>query len=406
MPIKRLLVVSSTYPSSADEKVPRFVQDQLEAFCSIDDKIRIDVLAPHNQASRKNIYPSVHGRITEHRFSYSIPKTETLTDRGIMPALASNKLNYLLLPLFMTAELFALYRLTKKTKPELIYVHWFTPQAINAYLVSKVTGIPFAFTTHAADVVVWKKFGWLGRKIVTTVSKKASVITSVSTRTTEKLVSFFPADERVAARKRVSIIPMGIHLSKATEKPSSNKGSVLFIGRLTEKKGVKYLLDAAKILEKSSPDIRITIAGDGEIMPQLKQQASELDLADSVSFAGYVHGKTKQQLLETHSVMVVPSIVTASGDAEGLPVSLMEGLAEGMICIATNVSGADDIIENNKHGFIIKQKDTEALASAIAKAVSLSPNEQKSLTDNALRLAEDLAWPSIAKQHLDLLNKA
>lgn len=399
--IKHLVVASSTYPATPDEKVPRFVADQLQAFTKIDSKLKIDILAPHNQSSiHTGIYPKTHERITEHRFHYFLPAYERLTDSGIMPALIRNKLNYFLIPFLFIGEFFALWKLVRNTKPDLIYVHWFTPQAICANLVSRLTNTPFAYTTHASDVDVWHRFGWLGNHIVRSFSRNAVSITSVSTQTTNKLLQFFNSESRQEIKKKVKVIPMGIY-NHATKSDKRDFQSILFIGRFTEKKGLSYLLESLAKID----NVTATIAGDGELRQELESLTQKLGLESRVTFPGYVHGRKKQELLATHGIMVVPSITTSLGDSEGLPVSLMEGLSNGLICVATHASGADDIIENNVHGYLTEQKNVRQLTRTLQKAVNQSVKDRKAMLKATQALAKELDWASIGKRYLDELNK-
>jgi glycosyltransferase involved in cell wall biosynthesis len=101
----------------------------------------------------------------------------------------------------------------------------------------------------------------------------------------------------------------------------------------------------------------------------------------------------------------VPSIITDSGDAEGLPVSLMEGLAYGKVCIATNESGADDILIDGKDGFLLPQKDVDGLSAALVRAARLTPTERQAMTTAAQATAQQFSWPTIARQHYDFLFK-
>ena len=83
----------------------------------------------------------------------------------------------------------------------------------------------------------------------------------------------------------------------------------------------------------------------------------------------------------------------------------MEGLAAGKLCVATNESGADNVLMNGKDGFLVPQKDTKALTAALKKALSLSETEQKEMSNNARLAAEQFSWPVIAKKHIDFLLK-
>src|SRR5690606_4337786 len=136
---------------------------------------------------------------------------------------------------------------------------------------------------------------------------------------------------------RFAVLPMGADPTLLDLPVRGGAGvgppTILFLGRLAEKKGVHLLLPAFAALRATHPDARLVIAGDGPWRERLERQArTGLGLGEhAVRFAGYVTGDAKRALLAEAHVYVLPSITTADGDAEGLPVSLLEGLAAGCV---------------------------------------------------------------------------
>lgn len=403
----KILVVASTFPSSDKDHVPAFVKEQVKAMASADTSLQFIVLAPHDARSDTAPYRK-HAYYDEYRFHYMWPRaTEKLAGRGILPTLQANPLYYLVIPAFFVGEYIALLRLTRKERPDVIYAHWFTPQAIIARLVGSSTNTPFVFTTHASDVSVWRKVRFLGPRIVRSNVRKARAFTAVSRRSMAKLSSFFDSNEWEHLVAKSKILPMGIDfpssisVSLSGREPNSN---ILFVGRLAEKKGVQYLLPAFADLLATHTDATLTVAGDGPLLKQLKSQAASLGLGEqSVRFPGYVTGESKQSLLNSHDIFVVPSIITASGDAEGLPVSLMEGMAAGKICIATNESGADDFIAPGKNGFLVPHKNSKLLTRVLASAIGLTSHEREVMATKARVTASQFSWDTVASEHINFL---
>ena len=408
-PNARILVVASTFPASPTDPVPAFVRDQIVAMAAIDESVEFHVLAPHDRrsATRRRVE---HRDFVEHRFHYFWPRSgEQLAGRGIMPALRESPSLYFVVPFLFLGEFFATWRLTRRLRPAVLYAHWFTPQAIVASWVSRLTGVPFVFTTHASDVDVWRKIPGVGRSIVRTATRGASAITAVSTRSMGKLTAFL--DDRSSASPR-QIIAMGVETT-ATQTPAEVRRSarkelglgpgnvILFIGRLVEKKGVEYLLDALASLEGG--DWQLIVAGDGPSKEALEARSHNLGLDSRVRFTGYTTGEAKRALFDAADVMVVPSVIAADGDAEGLPVALLEGLAAGLVCIATAESGADDIITDGVDGFLCAERDVVGLAANLKRALALSADARLALTGNARALAQSFSWPAIARRHWDFL---
>lgn len=401
-----LLVVTSTFPAGEADPVPAFVKNQLIALKRLQPDLHISVLAPHDGRSKTADFRRWQD-YDEYRFHYFWPfRAERLAGRGILPALRANPLNYLLIPFLFLGEFLSLLSLTRKLKPDVIYAHWFTPQAVVCGWVSRITSIPFVFTTHASDVDVWRKVPLIGRYVVRSNTRRARAFTAVSRRSMEKLQRFFSAEQWQSMRGKRAIIPMGVELpeSQPRKRPRrSDRTIILFLGRLVEKKGAQYLLSAYALARASIGDSLLVIAGDGPLLGKLKAQVVALGLEGHVSFPGFVAGADKDHLLREADIFVVPSIVADSGDAEGLPVSLLEGMAYGKICIATNESGADDILIHRKDGFLLPERDVEALWAALITATQMDPHVRDDMEAAARKSAGRFGWTTIASMYHEFL---
>ena len=234
----------------------------------------------------------------------------------------------------------------------------------------------------------------------------------MSRRTAEKLRRFFVPDQLEIVDERMCIIPMGVDVAafddrgpqqKAHDREANrlgNEPAILFIGRLTEKKGIADLILAADLLRKQGLSFRLIVAGDGELRDSIGGQVRALGLDDIVTMPGYVGGELKRSLLSAVDILVVPSIVTAAGDAEGLPVSLLEGMAAGKYCIASDASGADDVMTDGEDGIIVPAADVTALARALSHALLLDPATREAMGKRAGLRAAEFDWPRIAERHV------
>lgn len=412
----KLLVTTSTFPVSDEDKAPSFVKEQVVELQKYSPLLDVVVHAPHNAYSKSSTSLKTDKSYREVRFHYFWPRRyELLTGRGILPALKQHPVLYLQIPFFFVTHFFSLLWLTSKEKPDLIYAHWFTPQAISSALVSKLTNTPFIFTTHASDVSVLKKLP-LSNVLVHLVCKRAKAYTAVSERTANKLISFFePNYWQNNFADKLSVIPMGVHINAsklssskldraiATFKIPKGKEYILFLGRLAEKKGVSYLLDAFAMLPNPlRENLYLIIAGDGQLNKTLKLQAEKLGIKN-VTFTGYVHGTMKEALLELADYVCLPSVVDKKGDSEGFPVVLMEALAAGKIVIASDSSGGELILNNKTNGFTFKEKSAQALAKRILKVVELDQESKKNVRENALRLAHKFDWKNITQKYAEIL---
>lgn len=230
-------------------------------------------------------------------------------------------------------------------------------------------------------------------------------VTVVSRRSLEKVSRFFGEREWQSISQKVKIIPMGVFIQSgpAHTAPIHSPPRILFMGRLVEKKGVIYLFQAVKQLLNSGCELELQIAGDGPLRAELEREVGRLGLQGKVRFLGHVAGSVKAEVLESADVVVVPSIIAEDGDAEGLPVVILEALAVGKLCVATRESGADDILEDGKTGYLVFQKDADALAGAIRKSLDLDSEMRQKMSDGARQLARRFEWGKVAGETYDHL---
>jgi glycosyltransferase involved in cell wall biosynthesis len=228
--------------------------------------------------------------------------------------------------------------------------------------------------------------------------------------------AFFDENKWEEVSPKVKVIPMGVDISKFS-KPRKDKYAlkkeygldektvILFIGRLARIKGVEYLLQAFDKLAHKNNNLHLIIAGDGWIKKELEKQVKNFSLKKKVDFTGYISGDLKQDYFHLSDMVVVPSITNRDGDGEGLPVVIMESLAAGKICIASDASNAGVVIENKVNGYIVPEKDVDGLAHSIDAASSLKSGELKGLQQAAMDSSVALDWNAVAEQHIQHLLK-
>jgi phosphatidylinositol alpha-mannosyltransferase len=158
----------------------------------------------------------------------------------------------------------------------------------------------------------------------------------------------------------ITIIPNGIDLSKykrmaPTKKNHSHK-TLLYIGRLEKRKGVKYLLQAYELLTQDDPDLRLVIAGDGPDREKLELLTEDLKLPN-VSFLGYVSEDLKLELLAEADLLVSPAVY-----GESFGIVLLEAMATGTVCVAGNNSGYVDVMQSLGAVSIVNPHDSTEFA--------------------------------------------
>jgi len=185
--------------------------------------------------------------------------------------------------------------------------------------------------------------------------KKVDRIVAISKEICNELIS-----HRIHTEKVINI-PNSVdteYFTPSEAKSWKNPFQILFVGRLTEAKGVDVLLEALKnITTKGYNDLLLTVVGDGDLRKELENMALSLDLKKYVKFTGYQ--KDVMEYYHTSDILVLPS------NWEGLPLVLLEGMACGLPVVASNLSGNREGIEDGINGYLFAPGNTDELSERL-----------------------------------------
>ncbi|MEI6690277.1 MAG: glycosyltransferase [bacterium] len=356
---KKVLVLASTFPRWVEDTNPPFVFDLCRGLTKTMD---ITVLAPHYPGAKDD---EIMSGLKVHRFHYFFSKWEKLAGNGgILPVLKSNKFYYLLVPFFLLAEIIATIKLVNKLKPDTIHAHWIIPQGLAAYINFLVNKTPYIVTSHGGDI-----FGLQG-KLLTQLKKlileNAKSITVVSSAIKNEILKINPKLE-----SKIEIIPMGVDTKlfnpnkydqKLKERYGITGPFLLFVGRLVEKKGVRYLIEAMPAILKKHPKTKLLIIGSGPLENELKSLSSSLKVDSNIVFTGAIKHSDLPPYFATADIFIAPSIQTDDGDTEGYGLTIAEATASECKVIATNIGGIGDIIRKED---LIRSTSTSAISKRV-----------------------------------------
>ena len=396
---KKLLIVTSTFPRWKDDTDPPFVYELARR---LTDTFDVTVLAPSYPGA---LSEEVFSGLKIYRFRYFLRKLELLAgSEGILPTLKKNFLFYFTVPFFLLGELTALLKLIKKCKPAVIHAHWIVPQGLIAALAKKLTGVPYIVTIHGGDIYGLR--GWFSGLLKSYVLRNAATVTVVSKNIQDTIKLKF------GDKIHTNIISMGVDSELFTPRKTDNllrerygiSGPfLLFVGRLTEKKGTKYIIEAMPAILEKFPKTKLIIVGTGEIRQQLIDLVNSHRLEQQILFTGAIPNNELPVYYATADIFIGPSITAADGDTEGFGLTFVEAGMSGCFVVGTDVGGIGDIIEHGKTGFLVKEKNPEQLAATIImileKKEELSPMKEKV----RLNLCNKFCWPAIAEQYKKIL---
>jgi colanic acid/amylovoran biosynthesis glycosyltransferase len=173
-----------------------------------------------------------------------------------------------------------------------------------------------------------------------------------------------------APAERTRVQHMGVDCSRLAFRPAAGhtgQTRLISVGRLTEKKGHEYTLRALAVMRARAPelDVRLDIIGGGPLLLPLTSLRDELGLTSLVRFHdSLTHGEVVERL-RSADIFVLPSVTARSGDMEGIPVSLMEAMAQGLPVVSTRHSGIPELVQHDRCGLLVAERDTAGLADSL-----------------------------------------
>jgi glycosyltransferase involved in cell wall biosynthesis len=177
----------------------------------------------------------------------------------------------------------------------------------------------------------------------------------------------------------------------------------LFVGRLVEKKGLRYLIGALPLILKRHPRVCLRVAGDGPEKKNLKIQCAKLGISDHVHFLGAVKNELLPALYQTSDVVVFPSIIADDGDREGFGLVVVEALGCECATVVTDLPAMQDIIIDGKTGLVVPQKNIQQLAEKIIALLDDPEMSRLVGKEGKEYVTKRYDWEIIARQYSALI---
>ncbi len=290
---------------------------------------------------------------------------------------------------------FKLYKFVKEKKPLIIQSSLFQTNFLTG-LIGRLLGIPIIISVQHS-VYEQDLSGWM--KPLASLTRKLSHAT---------VTVFETGQESVSDRNRVVSIPNGVDLERfhaVVDKDvllgefgaNSEDTVVLTAGRLSPEKGQKYLIKAAAILAKTSPQMKCFIAGEGRLRHELEQLAEDLGISSNVTFLG--RRNDMPQLYQMCDVFVLPSF------HEGFGLVAAEAMASRMPVVATEAVSVNKLIIDNETGFLVPAQDPEAIAEKVTWIIQNPDAGKKVAVAGFKRVKSLFSSPLMAGRYMELYQR-
>jgi glycosyltransferase involved in cell wall biosynthesis len=384
-----LLMLTSSFPCSPDDEICGYIRDFARSLAVHFD---VTVLAPPDRRAIQ--WPSD---------SFTLTRSRSVLPLRLDPFEAGDDLNHLAsgsLPAKVAALVslfcFFAHALALALRADAVCSHWMVPSGLVGALICRLRGKPHVVVEHSGAVhLLTRTHG--GGTIARFIVAGSNRIVTVSAELERKLIALCPE-----ARTKIEVMPMGVSVyspCRETIQIEPSTRSIVFVGRLTEIKGLDVLLKAISGLDS----LRLIVAGDGACRAELEGLARALSV--NASFIGRIGALEREQLLSTCDAVVIPSRVLDDGRTEGTPVVCLEAMAAGRVVIASMVGGLAEVIVDGENGLLFEQGDDLMLKEKLSLVLS-DDDLRRKIADNARCAAAAYDWARIGPRYSAIIKSA
>lgn len=380
----RILHIVTAFPRNQDDVIVPWLLEMLKRLQAAGVEVEVATSAYRGGGNRE------FGGIPVHRFRYFPSRWETLThDEAVPDRMKRSWLYRVMAVCYVLAGALAVWRLCRRRRFDIVHVHWPFPHALFGWMARRA-GAGAVVTTFYGVELRWVKSSMpFFRRFLAWAARSSDRVVAISSYTAGEIAEL--------ARVPIEVIPYTIALPPAEHRATQPEGrpfTVLFVGRLVDRKGVEYLIEALGLLPERLA-VRLMVVGEGPARPALEELARRSPRRGGIEFTGRIAQAALQQAYAGADLFVLPSVVDRRGDTEGLGVVLLEAMNERVPVIASEIGGITDIVSQEETGLLVPPADAPALAVAILRLAN-DPALARSLTEQAYqRLQERFSWPAI-----------
>lgn len=395
-----VLFLTQTYPRRPGDTTGPFIRDLARGLVRGGDRVR--VLAPHAPDTR-DAWDDDGVEVTT--FRYAPERFEVL---GYSRSLAADErpraAAALVTPLYATAALRSLQRALDDAETEgdpvdLVQAHWVVP---NALVAAPLAGrVPIVTGLHGSDVFLAEKPGI--RVMVARALGRLSGLTGCSPELVDRVCALgFP-------RAEARVIPYGVDSVQFSPDPGRGRAwrrrlevpedapLLLAVGRMATKKGFHVLAEAFPRLFEALPDLHVVLAGDGDLLEDLRGAAAPW--RRRVHFPGAVYRDTLPDLYRAADVFTLPAVHDPAGNVDGLPNVILEAMATALPVVASGISGIPQAVEDGVTGRLVPEGAPGPLAAALVELLGDLPRARALGRRGRERAVEELSWDAIAGRY-------
>lgn len=331
------------------------------------------------------------------RFRYFPRRWEDLTHDETAVDRVKRGLRYKFMAVcYLACGSVATFRLCRRERFDVIHVHWPLPHYLFGRVARLARRVPVVISFHGAELMVVRHGLRLLRPFLRWAIAGADAVTANSTHTVRAIQQI--------VNRPVRIIPYGTTAGETAAPPSPTANAVkqlLFVGRLVERKGVPFLVEATALLRREFP-VHLNIVGTGPDEPALRALVSARGLEEHVTFHGFVSAADLERLYRQCDVFVLPAVFDSKGDTEGLGVVIIDAMSHRKPVVASGIGGIVDLVINEQTGLAVPPADAGALALALRRILTDAPLSRRLGDAGYEHVRRNYSWPAITERLAEL----
>jgi glycosyltransferase involved in cell wall biosynthesis len=402
----KILMISSSYPRFEGDTVAPFIRYIAKNIASSGNTI--DILLPYKPDMQ---LPEDEG-INFYLYKYAPIKSWNVWGyaSSLKADIRLKKRVYCLVPIVVISSFYHLLQLTGKNNYDILHAHWVVPNGPMASWAASLRKLPLVISLHGSDVFMAER-NWLFSFLAARAFKKARWISACSDDLRLRSIKLGAPEDRIET------VPYGVDLERFKQDPSARKyvadylkipatNKIIFTaGRLVHKKGFEILLKALPQVIDYDNNVRLIIAGEGDLRDELEQLSRSLKVDKNVILTGSLSHNIIPKFFSASDVIAVPSVRDEWGNVDGLPNVLMEALASGRPIVASRVAGIPQVIHHLENGLLVEEKNPQQLAEAIIEILKSEKLSRKLGQKAAETSQRSFSWEIIAKRFVQGYNE-
>lgn len=277
-----------------------------------------------------------------------------------------------------------------------VHAHFATHPATMALIIASLSDIPFSITVHAHDIQV-------DRSLLRWKLREARFIRSISAFNKRFLEELYP-DE---TRGKIAVVHVGIEPDKyAHNGMPAGTSNVLCVAAHRPYKGLPVLIEACRILRDQGLAFRCDVLGHGPMRAELEAMIAARNVGDVLHLLGAQPEHVVTEKMRNATLFVLPSIIAADGQMEGIPVALMEAMASARPVVSTKISGIPELVDDGVNGLLVAPGDARALANAMRSLLEDPHRAREMGKRGEQKVRAEFTLPDCVAQLRGLLERA